>query len=196
MHGVGPHGGLPRRSVLRFVNILVDTASRSHRNGGDGLRIGVVVLVGALHLEQVAVNDVLVLGMTDGPLHDIGAGEAAHIVLFLGSLQVVESVISGQGHGIGTNSHLLAGVLVAIDLELGAEVVEQGVGCGHIDCPGGRGSGRGRACDDIGVGKGFGLGVIRHSGEAVAGDTGLVDHIEIRRIELRCGDVVCALERA
>ena len=183
---------VPRGTVV--VHISIDTVGGRHRFKTDSLCIREIALESTLQLKIIPRNKILGFGAFHLPSQDISTRETAMLILLGCTLEIINTVVSGHIDCFRPDQLNIARLLVSIDLKGRIKSVVPRVGSRHIH--------RTAVLLDedrvlnqrIGISYRLRLRVIRHSSQSPSGKTRLVNHIEIRRIELRSCRVVATGE--
>ena len=149
-----------------------------------------ITLERTLYLEIVALNQILGRRIFGTPGDYTCAGIAAVFILLRRCLKIIDAVVGRNMYGIRMNGLYISGFLVAIDLEGGIKRVVPRVGSRYIH--------RTAVLLDLhrfigkrmGIGYRFGLRIIGNSRQSATSSTRLIDHVKIRRIELRSRRVI------
>ena len=178
------------------IGICAVVIHAAHRNDTQRLCVREIALQSALQFKVIAIYQVLELRISDGPLQLVVAGIGAGLILFLGSLEIVNTVVRRYIHSRTLLNNRITGSII-LDIEVSGELLNYRVGSHDKQIAGAFGIAE---TDDIGTERSsivlrLIIERIRYAGITVSGYAILVERIQERRKQLRSHERIARIKR-
>ena len=109
------------------IGICAVVIHAAHRNDTQRLCVREIALQSALQFKVIAIHQVLELRISDGPLQLVVAGIGAGLILFLGSLEIVNTVVRRYVHSRTLLNYRISSSII-LDIEVSGELLDYRVG--------------------------------------------------------------------